>query len=78
MSDTKVPTSAELNAQRIERARQIVDTFGESGEDFVTAAQDIITDILHAVDKEERSRFFLSMDDFLSMAYDNFLAEVDE
>lgn len=78
MSDTAVPTFAELNAKRIERARQIVDTFGESGEDFVTAAQDIITDILHAVDKEERSRFFLSMDDFLSMAYDNFLAEVDE
>ena len=78
MSDTKVPTSAELNAKRIERARQIVDTFGESGEDFVTAAQDIITDILNAVDKEERSRFFQSMDDFLSGAYDNILAEVDE
>lgn len=39
----------ELNAERAEHGREIVDNYGASGQDFVDAAEEIITSILHAL-----------------------------
>lgn len=39
----------ELNAEREEIGRAIVDNYGASGQDFVDAAEEIITSILHAL-----------------------------
>ena len=68
------------NAQRAERVLPFIDKYTEDhndGDSIDTAAQDMISDILHAV-KLSGGWASQKLDVFLRMAWDNFEAESRE